>query len=160
MENTPSLHLVFSPRTNLISIVRRFVLEFYAQLIPDADAAGRLALATQELLENAAKYTTCGETSLDIELDRAAGAVTIRTRNRTDATCIALLRRSFAESAAIPDPAVFYDMVLRRSARQIEGSGLGLARIRAEGEMALTLIIDTDMVEIHGRTSVTGAESR
>jgi two-component sensor histidine kinase len=153
-ENTPSFQLVFRPSVELISIVRRFVSEFYEQVVADADAAGRLALATHELLENAAKYTTSGETSLHVELDRVAGAVSVRTRNRTDPARIAVLRRRFDESAAVSDPTVFYNMVLRRSVLEKEGSGLGLARIRAEGEMDLTLVITSDVVEIHARALV------
>jgi hypothetical protein len=157
IQRTPSFELVFRPSVDLISIVRRFVSEFYSHVVEDADAAGRLALATHELLENAAKYTTTGETSLYVELDRGAGAVTVRTRNRTDAARIAILMRSFEESAATPDAAVFYNKVLRRSALEKEGSGLGLARIRAEGEMALTLNIDNDTIEIHARGLLAGA---
>ena len=159
-ERTPSFELVFRPSVELISIVRRFVSEFYEQVVEDPDAASRLALATHELLENAAKYTTVGATSLYVELDRKAHTVTVRTRNQTSAEHIAVITRSFAESDATPDPEIYYSNVLRRSSLQKHGSGLGLARIRAEGEMSLRLVVVDDAIELHACGFITDGGSR
>ena len=149
--STPSFELVFRPSVALITIVRRFVSEFYSRVVDDADVAGRLALATHELLENAAKYTTGGETYLHVDLDRQTGAVTVRTRNRTDPERIALLVHSFEALDRATDPAALYNSMLRRCALQAHGSGLGLARIRTEGEMSLDLVVTDDLVEINAR---------
>jgi anti-sigma regulatory factor (Ser/Thr protein kinase) len=151
LPSTPSFELVFRPSVALITIVRRFVSEFYSRVVDDADVAGRLALATHELLENAAKYTTGGETSLNVDSDRENGAVTVRTRNRTDPTRIAVLRRSFEALSRTSDTASLYNTMLRRSAHQPQGSGLGLARIRTEGAMSLDLVVTDDLVEINAR---------
>jgi hypothetical protein len=155
--DAPSFELVFQPSVNLITLVRRFVSEFYSQVVEEDDTAGRLALATHELLENSAKYVSTGETALRIALDRVAGAVLVRTRNRTDPAHIAVLRQTFDEIAAAPDPVHYFSTVLRRSALEPVGSGLGLARIRSEGEMVLRLVVTGDEVEIHARGIITGA---
>jgi len=157
LPNTPSFELVFRPSVDLISIVRCFVSEFYARAVEDADVASRLALATHELLENAAKYATGGETYLHVDLDRSTGTVTVRTRNRTTPERIAVLERSFTELAGANDPAGLYNAMLRRTAAQEQGSGLGLARIRIEGEMSLDLVVTGDLVEINAR-GLTGSE--
>ncbi|MDB4996675.1 MAG: uncharacterized protein JWM74_4107 [Myxococcaceae bacterium] len=154
--HAPSFELVFEPCVNLITLVRRFVSDFYSHVVEDEDTAGRLALATHELLENSAKYVSAGETALHIALDREAGAVLVRTRNRADPAQIALLQKTFDEIAAAPDSAQYFKTVLRRSALEPVGSGLGLARIRSEGEMVLRLVVRGDEVEIHARGSITG----
>lgn len=149
--STPSFELIFRPSVALITIVRRFVSEFYSRVVDDADVAGRLALATHELLENAAKYTTGGETYLHVDLDRKSGAVTVRTRNRTGPEQIAVLIQRFEVLDRATDPAALYNSMLRRSALQAQGSGLGLVRIRTEGEMSLDLVVTDDLVEINAR---------
>jgi hypothetical protein len=41
-----------------------------------------------------------------------------------------------------------YQRVMRRSASNLEGSGLGLARISAEGEMSLDCRVDGDNLSL------------
>lgn len=155
--NTPSFELVFRPSVHLITIVRRFISEFFTCVVADPDVASRLALATHELLENAAKYATGGETYLYVDVDRATGGVTVRTRNRTNAERIAVLEGRFEALTSTKDPVALYNMMLRRTALEAEGSGLGLARIRSEGEMMLDLSVTDDLVEIRARGFVTTA---
>ncbi len=154
--DAPSFELVFHPSVPLITLVRRFVSDFYSQVVAEADTAGRLALATHELLENSAKYVSGGETALRIALDRDAGAVLVRTRNRANPARIAVLRKTFEEIAAAPDSTEYFKTVLRRSSLEPVGSGLGLARIRSEGDMVLQLVVTGDEVEIHARGCITG----
>jgi hypothetical protein len=157
-KSAPSFELTFRPSVELISVVRRFVMEFYQKVLQDHDASGRLALATHELLENAAKYSTDGEAMLCVTVDRAAGTVLVRTTNRATPGQREALRTCFEEIAAAPDAGVLYAQMLRRSAVKTTGSGgLGLARIWAESDMALNLAVDGDTVEIQARGPITTA---
>ena len=47
-----------------------------------------------------------------------------------------------------PDPLSYYVSLMHAAAGQVEGSGLGLARVRAEAGMALSLELDGDRVTI------------
>jgi hypothetical protein len=154
----PSFDLVFRPSVELISLVRRFVADFYIEVVSDQDTASRLALTTHELLENAVKYSTDGEAFLHVELDPHEGIVSVRTRNRASPSQIEALRGNFAEIAAAPDASALYAQMLRKSAVATGSGGLGLARIWAESEMNLRLVVVDDQVEIHARGRITAPE--
>ena len=63
--------LSFEKRPELVSIVRRFVSDFYDRTLADPDATSRVALATHELLENAVEESLRRRTG--IRLSGSAG---------------------------------------------------------------------------------------
>jgi hypothetical protein len=149
--NGASLCLEFKPYGELITRAREFVTDFYEQLFIDADAVSRVALATHELLENVVKYSSDGRSHFEIELVESGGASVVRilARNRTTPERAKELERLIAEIGQCSDPFQMYQQFMRRSAlREDGGSGLGLARIRAEAEMAVRCHIAGDEVTI------------
>jgi two-component sensor histidine kinase len=154
----PSFELTFRPSIDLITIVRGFVADFYLKVTSDDDAASRLALATHELLENAAKYSTDGAADLGVRVDPRDGSVHVRMGNRAAPAQVERLRACFDEIRAAESAADLYAEILRRSAVLETGSGgLGLARIWAESEMTMELIVDGERVEIHARGQIATA---
>jgi len=146
----PSFELRFRPSIDLIHVVRCFVADFYSKVVGEDDVAHRLALATHELLENACKYSADGEAALYVECESQGRAVSVRTVNRATAEQVRSLEQTFAEISAAPTAAELYLEAMRRTAVREQGSGgLGLARIWAEGDMRLRLVVDGDRVEIH-----------
>jgi hypothetical protein len=150
----PYFELTFRPNVELISVVRRFVSSFYEHILSSPDATSRIALATHELLENATKYSTDGETTIRIEVTATCEAIRIRIWNRTARENIVLLRACFDEMLQFSDPFVYYQRLMERSAKRKVGSGLGLARLRAEADMELSCEIEEDRVCIVADTLV------
>lgn len=160
MTGTPYFELSFRPNVALVSVIRRFVLEFYQRFLGDADATSRVALVTHELLENAVKFSTDGETTIRIEVrqDVRPLVVDIELRNRADPENVAAMREILDGIARAPDALVFYQQLLVKRAKVTARSGgLGLARICAEGEMHVShRVVDGDIAVIQARTSVGG----
>jgi hypothetical protein len=149
-----SFDLVFRPSVDLISIVRQFVSSFYSQIIENRDdgAVSNLGLVTHELLENAIKYGSGGETRLSVEFDRIINRVAIRMWNNATAAHIETLKRSVQELSEASDAFAHYQEVMRRSAKRANGSGLGLARIAGEAEMSLSVTAEDGHVCVTAQT--------
>jgi hypothetical protein len=150
--------LAFSPNMRLVATVRRFVNEFYSEVLGDPETTSRLTVASHELLENAVKYAADGSTSIHIDVRPVEGdastVVTIDTRNRTDAKHVAALRAIIDELSNATDPMAFYQTLMKRSARRPDGSGLGLGRIHAEADMSLTCEIAGDAVTLRAQARI------
>jgi hypothetical protein len=157
MRHSDYIELSFRPNVELVSMVRRFVSDFYSRLLEDEDTISRVALATHELLENAVKYSTDRESR--IRVDFVSEGLVVRTWNQAAADTLVQLKQAFADMAAEPDPVVHYYSLMVRNARRTNGSGLGLARIRAEAEMTLDLNIDGDVACIRAVTTLAGGSS-
>lgn len=153
-EAAPYFHLTFRPNIKLVSTVRRFIAEFYRRVLVDQELSSRLALATHELLENAVAYATDGETAIRIEIE--GDKLVACTWNRTSPERLSALRSTIDEMNQAADPDRFYQEMLIRASKRTDGSGLGLARIRAEAEMNLTYEIDKDRVCLLATTAIVG----
>ncbi len=147
--------LNFKPNVQLVSVVRRFVTEFYQRFLNDPDGTSRVALATHELLENAVKYSRNGETTIRIEVahHETPRRVTIQLRNRAELHHIAAIREIVDGVNQATDATGFYHALLTAKAKnKSAGSGLGLARICAEAEMKIHYDVQGDMVVIEATT--------
>ena len=142
-------HVSFRPNIKLISTVRRFTEAFYDEIIDDREMSERVALATHELLENAVAYATDGETSVRVEVHPEYLAV--RTWNRAKPERLAELKAMIDELHATKDPDRYYQAMMEKTAFRNDGSGLGLARIRAEADMTITYELDADQVCIEAK---------
>lgn len=143
--------LKFQPSVALVSTVRRFVSDFYVELLRDADVSHKLAMATHEMLENAVSYSLDRRSELVISMHRQGGQyrIAIRTKNRATGERLLKVRNALDEVVNAEDPAALYNQLVRRAAKRRDGgSGLGLGRIRAEADLALSYSIEGDTLVI------------
>lgn len=145
-----SFELRFYPNAELITVVRKFVDNFYANVLGDKDVSSRVAITTHELLENSAKYSVDGEVRLWVQIDAKHSRAIVRTTNRAAPEQIERVRACFEEIEHAPDVREYYTEMMRRSAQRKSGwGGLGLARIWAESDMTIRLSVNGEEVEIH-----------
>ena len=145
-----AITLDFEPRGKIISTTSRFVRDFYDSMLVDPDLTSRVVLTAHELLENTAKSASDGVAHMQVSVAERAGQsyVQILTRNRVTPDRLSELTQFLDEISAAPDPVALYYEFIARSAERTDGSGLGLTRIRAEGEMELAYTVEGEEVTI------------
>jgi len=157
-ESTPAfVEVVFRPNLAVVSIVRRFILQFYERANLSGETSAMLALATHELLDNAVLYSVDGETKLRVQVLGAGsedGEVTIDTWNRTDPENHSVVENAITELNDAEDAQQMYQNLLLRASRRTGGSGLGLVRIKAEVGMEVTSEHDGEFLHIHAQAKL------
>jgi hypothetical protein len=151
----------FEKKPELVSIVRRFVSDFYDRTLADPDATSRVALATHELLENAVKYSRDGRAKVRIEVSGEGELVRVRikTKNRANPGDFEHIQRTIDEMMSM-DANVYYLSLMRKNAARTDGSGLGLARIHAEAEMAMSVKCKNGTITVSAETEVQLAQRK
>lgn len=154
----PSVVLRFPPQRSFVTRAASLVRCFCAGLIGDGDALSRVNMVAHELVENVVKYSNGGicELRVDLHFDGRAPVVRIETTNAVADEGIEDFDRLLVAVQETPDPVAFYDCTIRASAKRQDGSGLGLARIRAEGEMDLSHQFNDGRVTIRAEAVLTG----
>jgi hypothetical protein len=144
------VRLSYAPAVEQIGAICDLLVALYGPHVRDPDASSRLRLVVHELLENLVKYSTVAPVEFDFRLvrEQATLHVSIRTQNRASSERLADATARLRALNAARDPVAHYDEVIRASAGRREGSGLGLARIHAEGEMLLSHEVQGDCLSI------------
>jgi anti-sigma regulatory factor (Ser/Thr protein kinase) len=145
------------PAPEVISPVRRFVAAALRRALRNEDLAWRMELATHELLDNASKYGQRRLVHLRITRDTRQGHTALRLTldNKSDPQHIGRLERLVTAVGHAPDPMGHYLGLMKDEPS--EGSlALGLARLRAEGELNLDLRVEGDRVAVSVWTALGG----
>jgi hypothetical protein len=149
------LRLGSRPLLSMIGSARRFVQELYAPLV-GPDASSRMGMAAHELLENLAKYSDDGPVRLEVAYlpDGDYGIARVTTTNRVASSRLNELTRVLDDLSNTADPRARYLDYMNTSVGRKEGSGLGLIRICAEGEMRIHYSTTENEVTIHAEARI------
>lgn len=141
--------LEVSMKVQHLTAMRRFVADLTQSVVRDIGMASRLALVTHELLENAVKYSTDPRRRVTLQLSADADhRIQVTVINISNEPLYAMLKELLQQINQAPDPSANYQRMIARSIERESGSGLGLARICAEGEMQLSCELDGDMLSV------------
>lgn len=132
---TLAITLTSFPSERVASAVSKLVSEFCLGLVNDPDMAFRFHMAAHELAENLVKYSDGPHVSIQADLEGNDDSAVLRLRATNESTPDKLreVEQRLQELATADDPVELYDRLIRETAPLDDGSGLGLARIRAEG---------------------------
>jgi len=157
---TFSLDLKFFPETGAPTAIRRFIERKCSKVLQDPDLLYRVAMAAHEFVENAVKYALDGAARFTIEIgqDQRQPKIAISLWNRTGAQHRQELQQIFAEMASFEDAFEHYNRLLRLPSHRRDSAGIGLARVRAEGQMRLSLDCDDDRVCLRAEADLTMVE--
>lgn len=147
------LSLSFGGRRHLVASTRALIVGVCEEQLEPADCA-QVAMVAQELLENLAKYSDGARARLSFALsvDAQRAEARIATSNAATPAHLARAEQLLRRMIEAPDPSDSYQQLVAACGER-EGSGLGLARIRAEAGMELAFSISRQVLEI----VVTGA---
>ncbi len=145
-----ALCMAFQPSADVLQRVIRWLLDLCQLTLADAEPAYRLRLAVNELVENAGKYGIQANVRVGLELLERDGALILRlsTRNRATPEDLGCAVDLLTELKNAADPVAFYDQLVLQSAPKPGVSGLGLARIRAEGGLELYFEVEANELSI------------
>jgi hypothetical protein len=150
------LFLRMEPLWSTVDDVRRLVESFCASACPGSSREEQLALAAHELVQNAFANAASSEVELEVELDRRAGRARLSVTNDCAPERIALLRARVARAQAHRDPLAGYLEAMREAPH--ERGGLGLSRIRYEGDLDLGIEVHGERVTVHAAGTLAAAE--
>jgi hypothetical protein len=144
------LDLPLSVSPNMVSPTRRIIEAKLGPALDDEDAIFRVAMTAHELLENAAKYASDGKARLEVSVKPRGEDAVVRVVVTNNATRehIDQLGACYAEMNANRDAMAHYFSLMRLNAKAGAVSRLGLARVRAEGEMEIEVDVQGDTVKV------------
>jgi hypothetical protein len=144
------LDLPLSVSPNMVSPTRRIIEAKLGPALDDEDAIFRVAMTAHELLENAAKYASDGKARLEVSIQPRGDDAIVRVvvTNNAAREHIDQLGTCYAEMNANRDAMAHYFSLMRMNAKAGALSRLGLARVRAEGEMDIEIDIQGETVKV------------
>jgi two-component sensor histidine kinase len=152
--NPLDLDLPLSVTPAMVSPTRRIIEAKLGPVLQDEDAIFRVAMTAHELLENAAKYASDGQARLEVHvIPRGDDAIVqVAVTNNATPEHINQLGICYAEMNAASDAMAHYFALMRRNAKPSKDgralSRLGLARVRAEGEMEIAVDVQGPVVKV------------
>lgn len=153
-----AVFLAFEPSAGFVRRVIRWLTDFCQLTLQDLELVARLRLAVHELVENVVKYGMQPNVRVEVELLERDGATLLRlsTCNRATPEYLERAVHLLTQLKAAEDPLAYYDQLVLETAPKAGMSGLGLARIRAEGDLELDFAVEGNELRIWVEAAIDG----
>lgn len=137
----PLVFMRFRPAWTYIDGIREFGRFFCQATFGTPELADRACVIIQEVLENAVKYSTNeADSELELAIDSDGTNILFSVSSPPDQEHLRILREELTGLHAL-DPQQAYLAAFLRAANEPDApSRLGLARVRYEGEVELSLV--------------------
>lgn len=144
------VYLAFEPSPAFIQRVVQWLTDFCHMTLVDLEAVARMQLAVNELVENVVKYGLHPDVRVEVQLVRRGEGMFLRlsTVNRAPEAELSRAVDLLTRLQEAEDPIAFYDQLIRETAPQEGVSGLGLVRIKAEGDLDVSFDLKRDELTI------------
>ncbi|MBI3184761.1 MAG: hypothetical protein HYZ28_21705 [Myxococcales bacterium] len=137
MAESAKLEFSFSPDWRFLRQLRHFVRHLVTARTSNQELAEHIGMAVAELTENMVKYARGAQAVVRLEISSGRPVIRVEAENDADPGAIEELTRVLAQvNRGTPDDA--YLAALAAVGGDEPGSKLGLARVRAEAQMALS----------------------
>jgi hypothetical protein len=146
----------FAPTSGCLGSIVTVVNDFCRNVVDDPSIKFSFQLAAYELTENLVKYATSGRTSLRIEVESSLRGpeIVLTTQNEAPPERLSDACARLTEIEAAPDPTAYFDQLIQQSLACPSEARLGLGRLRAEGELALSHSVTGNCLTIQVRRAV------
>jgi anti-sigma regulatory factor (Ser/Thr protein kinase) len=137
----PAVFMRFRPAWSYIDGIREFGRFFCQTTFGTPELAERACVVIQEALENAVKYSSQGKEGGELELMIQSDGTNleISVSSLPDAAHLAQLREELSDLHTLAPEQAYLAAFLRAANEQEKSSRLGLARIRYEGGLEVSL---------------------
>jgi len=143
------MDLGFRNRARWLPPTRNLVVDVCSEYLESAATTEQIMTAVQELLENLVKYSVGSRATFSFELLVVEGQPTARIATRNAALPAQLdgAVQVLSSVVAAADPVGLFEEMVAQSGER-NGSGLGLARLRAEAGLLLAYGVEGNQLAI------------
>jgi anti-sigma regulatory factor (Ser/Thr protein kinase) len=141
------LMLRMKPPWVFVDEIRRFVEAFCACACPGENREGQVALAVHELMQNAIPHAGGESVDLTLQVDPGADRIEVAVSNPASDEQYLEFKGRLERINLEPDPLQSYLRAMAEAPMNQRG-GLGLARIRFEAQLELSIIREGDRITV------------
>ena len=146
------MEVQFPPDWRVLRDLRTFVDNLVNSVAESNDLAQRVSMVVTELAENAVKYADSNSTTVRLTVEPTPFGVRCETENDAHPEHIEELARLMTQVNVGDSLDVYIQALTAACDDEGFGSKVGLARIRHEGQMTLTLEVSRSRVRIVAET--------